>query len=123
MQAPPPRDEYDRVLPEAIYYTHPIARPSIPRQLRESLARSRRHGIEWPLAWTIAIRHIAHEHELTERHAWVELLASDSYRELWRCAYLRQAYEPLDSVGPLRTILEEADVADARHRVTEGRAA
>jgi hypothetical protein len=97
------------------------ARPPIPYQIRLSLARSRRHGYEFPFAWRVAMRTVAFPHEADQRDCWKALLAEPSYQALWLAAFERRRYEPMDAVARCSAVLEEADVPDARHRVTEGR--
>jgi hypothetical protein len=125
----PPRDYRD--VPEQTYYQRIeghagvgiYVRPPIPRQIAESLRRSHKLGLPFAFAWHVALRKLALPHESAERDAWRALLAEETYVHLWRCAYERRRYEPLESIGQMRAVLEPAEVADARHRVEHHQAA
>jgi hypothetical protein len=112
------RDEFDQTLPEGrIYWTDdPWRHPSVPRQLRESLARQRRHGVPFDLAWRLAVGHLAHDHDWTSRHQWLELLADPEFRAIWEAAYTREPLPLLAATNLLRRALDDAQPRDAERK-------
>lgn len=114
-------------LAESLYYGyatgHPYRTPSLPRQIRESLTRSRHHGMEFELAWRIATRHLSHAHDREDRHQWQELLGDDEYRSWWEAAYNGdRGHRLLNASELLRLALEDAAERDRRILRRTGRA-
>jgi hypothetical protein len=100
------------------------SRPSAAVQVRQSLARQRRAGVPFDTAYRQAVGKIAHEHEHLDRRCWQAVLADPAVIEIWRAAYERRPYHrALDTVGHMRTVMEEAEVVDAKHRVEHPQAA
>jgi hypothetical protein len=107
------RDHLDQTIPEAVYYADPWYHPSVPRQLRESLARQRRAGVPFDLAWRQCLGHLAHDHDWQSRHQWLELLADPEFRALWEAAYTRQPLPLLLATNLLRRALDDSQARDA----------
>ena len=70
---------------------------SVPEQIAESLARSRRWGKGFPLAYEHALLNVRWPHEPTQRHQWRQLSRQEAFIALWERAYDRQAL-PVDVV-------------------------
>ena len=121
------RERYDSyaVLREMVYYQdlgNPYRHPSVSRQLRESLARQRRHGCSFDLAWRQAVGHLMLDHDPQSRREWNALIADPDYRELWRAAFDGdRAHRLLNGAHLLRQALDDADASEAstrRHQTT-----
>jgi hypothetical protein len=116
------RELYDRyeVLGEMVYYQSlgdPFCHPSVGRQLRESLARQRRAGVGFDLAWRQAVGHLMFDHDRESREQWRALIASPDFRELWRAAFEGdRAHRLLNGASLLRLALDDAAERGARRR-------
>jgi hypothetical protein len=110
------RDEFDQTIPEAIYYADPWYHPSVARQLRESLSRQRRAGVEFEVAWRRATGHLTHDHDFVSRHQWTELLADDEFRAIWAAAYRREPFPLLLGMNLLRRALDDSQAREAERR-------
>lgn len=112
-------DWLDHNLPPRVYYqdyksAYVMASP--PRQIRESLERSRRVGYDFQFAWRVALRKLMMPHENSDRRQWEALLKDPQYIAIWESAYLRQPHRGIDASAVMRKSLAPDDSSIAAHR-------
>lgn len=99
----------------------PYRHPAMAVQLRVSLMRQRRAHVDFDVAWRRAVGHIAHDHDHEDRSEDFAILAEPSYRELWRCAYLRKPCPPVEAMSLLAQALTPDDLPGAHDPRREAR--
>lgn len=83
-----------------------LGRPTPAAQMREELARLRRRGLPFDLAWKRALERVKWPEEKTARDEWkVELARS---KRIWRAAYQREGSSPRGLNGLTNLFFTEA---------------
>ena len=91
--------------PRADYYYH----PDMPTQLRCSLQRQRRAGVDFETAWARATGHLTMDHDRDARFGDFQILAEPSYKALWESAFYRRPCPPVQAMGLLAEAFSPAD--------------
>lgn len=69
-----------------------MTRPTPPAQIREELARLRRKGLTFDIAWRRALERVKWPEDKSQRDEWKAILAGG--RHIWEDAYLRNGNQP-----------------------------